>query len=110
MIVNLQIISGFSSVGTKITGKGRLQRKRGSEGTCATVSRTSRKPNGRGQAIFWKEMSKNSCVIQRKGENTRLRFLPLRGRVLKWKKKKNESSEGKDGEVMNTFHLQMEMI
>ena len=53
----------------KITGKGRLQRKRGSEGTCATVSCTSRKPNGRGQATFWKEMSKNSCVIQRKGEN-----------------------------------------
>ena len=72
----------------KITGKGRLQRKRGSEGTCATVSRTSRKPNGRGQATFWKEMSKNSCVIQRKGENTRLRFLPLRGRVLKWDRKR----------------------
>ena len=72
----------------KITGKGRLQRKRGSEGICATVSRTSRKPNGRGQATFWKEMSKNSCVIQRKGENTRLRFLPLRGRVLKWDRKR----------------------
>ena len=73
---------------TAVASKSRLQRKRGAEGTCAIVSLTSGKPNGRGQATFWKEMSKNSCVIQRKGENTRLRFLPLRGRVLKWDRKR----------------------
>ena len=83
---------------TAVAGKSRLQRKRGAEGTCAIVSLTSGKPNGRGQETFWNEMRENTntgvhngifyCVIQRDGENTRLRFLPLRGRVLKWDRKR----------------------
>lgn len=84
--------------GTAVASKSRLQRKRGAEGTCAIVSLTSGKPNGRGQETFWNEMRENTntgvhngifyCVIQREGENTRLRFLPLRGRVLKWDRKR----------------------
>ena len=91
--------------GTAVASKSRLQRKRGAEGTRDMVTQrfmwsygTSGKPNGRGQETFWNEMRENTdtgvhngifyCVIQREGENMRLRFLPLRGRVLKWDRKR----------------------
>ena len=50
---------------------------------------------------IWKNLDQREHEVE---------VLAFEGKSSEMGQEKNENSEGKDGGVMNTFHLQMEMI